>query len=255
MPDDEYGAKAAPVKFKTGDGMPEGSFLAYASVFGNKDLVGDIVKPGAFDKTLADWAEKGGQIPLLWGHNTSDPDYNLGYVTAEVDHHGLKVAGHLDMESPKAAQTYRLLKGGRVDKLSFSYKINDAQMTSAGHELKALDLFEVSLVPIGANPQTEVLAVKAAAGALMAKAGRQFSAKNEKAIRDATASLREAMSALESVLPAEAADSAKMADVEDQDTTSDQQEPPADTKSGPATPAPSVALAMIELQAIELEGF
>lgn len=36
------------VKAGPDSGLAEGEFLAYASVFGNKDSYGDVVMPGAF---------------------------------------------------------------------------------------------------------------------------------------------------------------------------------------------------------------
>ena len=100
--------KSATIEVKAGpdDGLKEGQFTAYASVFGNKDSYGDVVMPGAFSKTLADWLKSGDMIPLLFGHNMSDPDYNIGGVfAAEEDSVGLKISAELDMENPKSVQT------------------------------------------------------------------------------------------------------------------------------------------------------
>lgn len=246
-PDDHpaAGVKSCVVKFKT-DGLAEGEFIGYASVFGNKDLVGDIVVEGAFAKSLKEWDRKGIPIPLLWGHNTADPDFNLGYVAAEEDDRGLKVHGFLDMESPKSAQTYRLLKSGRVNQMSISYTVNDGAMTKDAYELKELDLYEVSIVPIGANQETEILAVKSVIGSLAAKAGRTLSTKNETALRGALSQAEEIVTALKSVLPDAAGE-------QDQEMTRGK-EPPADDKSSAvATPSPSVLLALTEIQIAEGE--
>lgn len=257
-PHPEAGTKSVVVKFKT-DGLAEGEFTGYASVFGNKDSYGDVVVKGAFANTLAEWERKGVPIPLLWGHNTADPDFNLGeIVTAEEDEHGLKVHGRLDMESPKSAQTYRLLKSGRVNQMSFAYGIVDGAYIQpegegktwrdAFYELRELELYEVSIVPIGANQETEILAVKSVVGSLAAKAGRALSAKNEDAIRGALGQAEEIVTALKGVLPD---DDSSDADEEDQDQTSGKEPPPDATnvkssQSGPATPSPSVYQALIQ---------
>ncbi|MGA5467168.1 HK97 family phage prohead protease [Mycobacterium sp. NPDC050041] len=260
----EVGAKSFDVKFKT-DGLAEGEFIAYASVFGNKDLVGDVMMKGAFTDTLAAWQRKGVPIPLLWGHNTADPDYNLGYVEAEQDEKGLKVHAYLDMDSPKSAQTYRLLKSGRVNQMSITYRVADGAYVmpegdgksyeDAFYEIRALDLFEVSVVPIAANQEAEVVAVKSVVSALASKAGRTLSAKNETALRGALAQAEEVVTALKSVLPA-----AGEADEEDQEQTSGKEPPPDATeqKSAPpqsdtATPSPSVLLALSEIHITESE--
>ena len=197
--------KNASVRVKAGpqDGLEEGQFTAYASVFGNKDSYGDVVVKGAFANTLAEWDAKESVIPLLFGHRMDDPDYNIGHVVkAEEDEHGLKVTAQLDLENPKAAQTYRLLKGRRIDQMSFAYDVLDGGPSEKSgeefYELRELNLYEVSVVPIGANQETEVLAVKAAADSLAsgAKAGRVLSAKNESELRKAHEAIGTVLAAL-----------------------------------------------------------
>lgn len=197
--------KNAHVRLKAGpeDGLEEGQFSAYASVFGNEDSYGDVVVPGAFEKTLADWAAKDAEIPLLFGHRMDDPDFNIGHVVSAVeDAKGLLVTAQLDLESPKGAQTYRLLKGRRIDQMSFAYDVIDGGSVTRDeksvYELRELKLYEVSVVPIGANQETEILAVKAAADALAsgAKAGRVLSAKNESELRKAHDAIGTVLAAL-----------------------------------------------------------
>ena len=256
--------KACTVKIKAGAdaGLAEGEFIAYASVFGNKDSYGDVVQPGAFADTLKAWAAKAIPIPLLWGHNTADPDFNLGEIVESTeDDHGLKVHGRLDMESPKSAQVYRLLKSGRVSQMSFAYSIVEGEWVEpvgegktykdAYYSLKVLDLFEVSIVPIGANQETEILAVKSAAASLRAKAGRVLSAKNEDIIRETVGQLEQAAESLKAVLPAVDPDE----DEKDQDQTSGKEPSPgksAQTPAGKTTPNPVVSLASLDALAFEI---
>lgn len=163
------------------DGLEDGQFEGYASVFGNTDSYGDIVVKGAFDRTLKSWGEKGDPIPLLWGHDLNDPFSNIGTIdSAEEDDRGLKVRGTFDLDNPKAAQVYKLAKGRRTTGMSFAYAVNDSEQTDDGNLLKDLDLFEASIVPIGANPEAGVLAVKANAEALEAatKDGRLLASKH-----------------------------------------------------------------------------
>lgn len=187
--------KDAALKIKAvgeDDGLEAGQFTAYASVFGNIDSYGDIVVRGAFAETLKDWEESGNALPLLFGHNMSDPDYNIGHVVkAEEDERGLLVTAQLDLESPKGAQVYRLLKGRRVSQMSFAYEVLDGAPVekdgAEAWELRRLKLYEVSVVPIGANQETEVLTVKAAAAALAGglKEGRVLAAKHIDSLRGA----------------------------------------------------------------------
>lgn len=193
------GIKSVPFKVKAAgpdDGLSEGQFEGYASVFGNIDSYGDVVVKGAFQKTLAEWREKGDPIPLLWAHDTYDPFSNIGGIdAAEEDDHGLRVRGTFDLENAKAAQVYKLAKGRRVTDMSFAYETRDEERRDDANYLKELHLYEASIVPIGANPLAGVEVVKSAAAGLTraVKAGRVLSAKNESA-------LREARDAIDSVL-------------------------------------------------------
>lgn len=202
--------KSATIEVKAGpdDGLKEGQFTAYASVFGNKDSYGDVVMAGAFAKTLAEWTKSGDVIPLLFGHNMSDPDYNLGGVVhAEEDAVGLKITGEFDMDNPKSVQSYRLLKGRRIRQMSFAYdEIDSGPAVHNGEnvwELRELKLYEVSIVTVGANQETEILAVKqvpAVAERAMRdiKAGRVLSSKNEGELREAHEAIGRVLSALDS---------------------------------------------------------
>lgn len=185
------------------DGLAELQFEGYASVFGNKDSYGDVVTKGAFKETLATWKASGNELPCLWSHDMNDPESNIGHVLeAKEDEHGLRVKVQLDPESAKAATVYRLLKGRRVSQMSFAYEVLDAAAQKSEelgdyYELKKLKLFEVSVVPIGANQETEILAVKLAENLAHMKAGRTLSAKNETALRTAYDALGSVLSQLD----------------------------------------------------------
>jgi HK97 family phage prohead protease len=166
-----------------------------------------VVAKGAFEATLKDWADSASTLPVLFGHRMDDPDYNIGGVLeASEDEHGLLVKAQLDMDSPKAQQVYRLLKGRRINQMSFAYDVlNSAEVEEDGrkvNELRELKLYEVSVVALGANQDTEVLDVKTAAGALVerVKAGRVLSGKNEKALTSAVDKIQSAADEIESIL-------------------------------------------------------
>ena len=202
--------KDATIELKAGpqDGLDEGQFVAYASVFGNVDSYGDIVTKGAFANDLKRWEKSGNPIPLLFGHNMTDPDYNIGYVVkAEEDNVGLKVTAQLDLESPKAKQVYRMLKGRRINQMSFAYDVVDGSTEKVDgqdvYQIRDMKLYEVSVVTVGANQETEILSVKqlpTVADRLLAdvKAGRVLSAKNESELRGAHEALGRVLSVLDS---------------------------------------------------------
>ncbi|WP_075727253.1 HK97 family phage prohead protease [Corynebacterium aquilae] len=149
--------------------LGDGEFVAYASVFGNRDSYGDVMVAGAFANTLAEWEQRketsGDVLPVLYGHDFGDPFSNIGTVLhAEEDEHGLKVRARLDLDNPKAAQVYRLMKDGRLTQMSFAFDV--VKGAHAGDEpgdpflISEVKLYEVSVVPIGANQATEILDVK-----------------------------------------------------------------------------------------------
>lgn len=202
--------KDLPVQIKAGpeDGLAEGQFTGYASVFGNVDSTGDVVVKGAFATTLEQWKTSGKPIPLLWGHDMADPFSNIGSVQAVEDDRGLLVTGTFDLENAKAVQTYRLVKGRRVDSMSFAYEVISEQPAEVAgekvNELLEVKLFEASIVPVGANSEAEITAVKANADALTAslKYGVVLGKKYLDLLHSADESMSAAQTALRAVMKA-----------------------------------------------------
>lgn len=153
------------------------SFEGYAAVFNNIDSGGDKIIPGAFTQALAEhYPNEGAGIPVYWNHETNDPFKNLGTtVKAYEDSHGLKVEGVIDITTSTGKQVAKLLKEKRVAHMSFAYTVNDGSWvdgeknhdgtrTLGYYELRSLNLFEISICPIGMNNETEVSAKKAMLG-------------------------------------------------------------------------------------------
>lgn len=186
------------VKAGPDDGLAEGEFIVYPSTFTREpDSYGDVVAKGAFLDTIQQWKDSGGSLPGLFGHRMDDPDFYVAYaLDMEEDEHGWRVRGAFDMESPKGPHVYRLVKGRRLNQLSFAFdtleegavELEDGRKAN---ELRKLRVHEFSFVPIGANQDTSVVAVKGIVDGL--KAGRVLSKANE-------TSLREARDAIDSVL-------------------------------------------------------
>lgn len=103
----------------------DGFFLGYASVFDVVDSDKDIVKPGAFRDTLADYKIKGRKLPILWQHRSDIP---LGvYERVEEDSKGLYVEGKLLIEDvARAREAYALAKAGAVTGLSIGYATRES---------------------------------------------------------------------------------------------------------------------------------
>lgn len=145
-----------------------GFFSAYVSTWTRQpDSYGDVIARGAFTNTLAEWAESGFNIPVLWNHNDYDPNMFLGHVTKAVeDDHGLYIEAILDLDNPTAVQVYRTIKNRRVNHMSFAFRVRESEIVTEGgeekNELRELELLEVSIVPHPANTDTSIESVKAA---------------------------------------------------------------------------------------------
>ena len=140
-----------------------GQFSGYASTFGNVDLQGDIVEPGAFTATLA---KSKGRVPILMAHQGGRI---VGFGTeAEQDDKGLKVAGAFTLDADDGRNAYAIAKhaagvGHRLG-LSIGYGVrkNGASYDEATgiRHLTALDLYEYSIAAVPANPQARMTRVK-----------------------------------------------------------------------------------------------
>lgn len=114
----------------------------YASRFGETDLSGDRVEPGAFSASLLSRSER---FPMLFAHQTDTP---IGvWDRVFEDRIGLGVAGRILAGSDLAASTRGLVEAGAVSGLSIGYKTRRAaQRPSGGRVLTNIDLWEVSVV-------------------------------------------------------------------------------------------------------------
>lgn len=173
--------KSAPAQLAPPDDTGEaGTFEAIVSVFGNKDMVGDIVMPGAFTKSLEHWKSTGDPIPVYWSHRMDDPTYNIGEVVEAKellggdpaipewanqhvrDNGGLYVKGRLD-DFGLGAHVAHLMKTRRVKQFSFSYDVLREMQSKSGdaNELHEVWVHEVGPTPLGCNPLTELIGAKA----------------------------------------------------------------------------------------------
>jgi HK97 family phage prohead protease len=122
---------------KTGTLVIEG----YASLFGVEDLAGDVVRAGAFSRTLA----RGGQVGMLLSH--------VGGRTAgrwtmmREDGRGLFVRGMVTDETAAGAAALKLIGERTLSGLSIGFIARDwSPRVARGRELREIELREISLV-------------------------------------------------------------------------------------------------------------
>lgn len=245
--------KTMTVDLKADGDLKEGQFTGYAAVFGNKDSYWDVIIKGAFEDTLATYGENGAGVPVYWSHRMDDPMMNIGQtIEAKEDDHGLFVKVQLDLETPQGAQVHKLIKTGRVSQMSFAYDIQDSAWASSKElgeycELRKLKLHEVSVVPVGANQETELLAVKDSLAAV--KAGRKLSARNEEKLTKAHDLIGEVLATVEEESDQDASDEeSKSAKPEEPETAKGEE--PDGTKARKGNPDAALA----HLNIIDMEG-
>lgn len=152
--------KAAPTQFKIEQG-DEGVYEGYFSIFDNIDDGMDVIHPGAFAETLL---ERAGRIKVFYAH---DWEKLIGPApeVLEEDEKGLHAMGRLSLGSFWGREAWELMKDGALTEGSIGYRAVDYDFAENGvRHIKRVKLFEISPVPLGMNPLTELRAVKAALG-------------------------------------------------------------------------------------------
>lgn len=113
-------------------------FAGYAALFDIIDAGRDVIRSGAFARTLAARQEP---WPLLWQHSPLHP---IGVVERIAeDARGLRVIARIDRPHSRAAA---LLEARAVSGLSFGYRATRSRHRHGLRELLDIELFEISLV-------------------------------------------------------------------------------------------------------------
>ncbi|HEU0097484.1 MAG TPA: HK97 family phage prohead protease [Allosphingosinicella sp.] len=128
-------------------------FAGYAAIFDRPDRGGDVVKAGAFGRSL----ERGaGAVPLLWQHDPARPVGRIEYL--REDRRGLRVIARLS-GGTAGREAAALLREGKVAGLSFGFRVRRSS-GSAPRALEDVELVEVSLVRVPMQPKARVHAVQ-----------------------------------------------------------------------------------------------
>lgn len=168
-------------------GTISGYFSTYDRI---PDSYGDIVAPGAFTETIKAREESGHPFPLCWNH---DLNQIIGKVDSIEDTETGPLMTASFFDSALAQEKREIVKSGVVYQFSFAYDVLEAGPIELedglkANELRKLDLYEVSIVPIPANQNAVMTDVKA---------GRRNSKKDADAIREAITLLQGVLGELE----------------------------------------------------------
>lgn len=135
-----------------------GTFTGLASVFGNRDMGGDVMVKGAFAKSIA---ENGGKFPLLDEHGV-----NVGVAIVEETNEGLQTKGLINLDVSSAKDLHSNMKfyheQGMQYGMSIGYKSipSKTELKNGNRYLKEVRLFEVTCTVIPMNEAARVSEVK-----------------------------------------------------------------------------------------------
>lgn len=151
------------LELKWSDQTP-GAFEGIAAAFGNVDLGGDVIEPGAFQASLVEHKAAGTRPALLWQHDQAQP---IGVIDAlDETPAGLAIKGRLAVDTQKGSEAYALAKMGALDGLSIGYRAKKATRDARGiRKITAADLAEVSMVTLPMNTRARISSIKAAGAA------------------------------------------------------------------------------------------
>lgn len=161
-----------PLELKFAGSPDTGAFEGYGAVFGNTDLHGDRILPGAFAATLAERKAAGGAVPMHVNHGLPQLGGQRAVgVWTEIaeDGKGLRAKGRISgMNTDAGRNLYERVKDGAFPGLSIGYRVAAGGArygTKAGEPrrtLKAVHLGEISLVDTPSNGLALIDAIKSA---------------------------------------------------------------------------------------------
>jgi len=139
----------------------EGVFTGHAAIFGERNRHNEIVRRGAFTRTLADHIARNVRPPMLWAHRA---DEIVGVWTdIREDDTGLAVTGKLITETARGKEAHALLKAGALNGLSIGFRAKNATRDANGVRiLSEIDLVEISLVALPSAGGARIKQVRSA---------------------------------------------------------------------------------------------
>jgi len=155
-------AQAATLDLKSNEG---GRITGYGATFGNIDRQGDVLLRGAFTKSLERITDTGDMPAMLWSHAQEQP---IGrWLSIVEDDKGLRVEGKLNLKTERGREAHQHVLAGDAGGLSIGYTTPKGGREYAGKgtfHLKEVDVYEISVVAIPANPLAKITGAKSAGG-------------------------------------------------------------------------------------------
>ena len=137
------------------------TLTGYAATY-DRDRVDDVIVPGAFKTCLERMAQKNDNLQLYFNHELSKPPIG-NVIECFEDRKGLKYSAQLPKDDEFVAKRIvPQIKRRSLKSNSFGYKVRDSERRKQDNVrlLKAIDIYEISVVGMPANPAANIDAIK-----------------------------------------------------------------------------------------------
>lgn len=153
--------------------LAEGIFEGYGAVMGNVDSYGEVIDPGAFKRTLK---KQGERVKICWQHDWFEPigkpleirEVSQAKLPQEIKDAFPDASGALYVKA-KVSPTARgkdaivLMADGVLNELSIGFDLLESGVETdekGVRHLTDIELYEISLVTMAANPAAQVVSFK-----------------------------------------------------------------------------------------------
>jgi HK97 family phage prohead protease len=139
--------------------------VVYVSKFGNIDLDGDMLLPGAYKKSITERGKKGTNELFHLSNHRVQPEYILSKPDFEEDTYGLKMISTI-ANTTHGNDIIEHYKNGNINQHSVMFSVPSGMWRSIESdgksytEIMQAKLYEGSTVLWGANPETPTLEIK-----------------------------------------------------------------------------------------------
>ena len=118
----------------------EAPIEGYAARYGEPDMNGDVIAPGAFARSIS----RRGVVRMLYQHQAETP---IGrWRRFEERSSGLYAYGSILLAAPRQEEVAALVRARVIDGLSIGFQTVRASKTTGGRRILEADLWEVSVV-------------------------------------------------------------------------------------------------------------
>jgi HK97 family phage prohead protease len=150
----EFLYKASPMGELLDADEKNGIVKGYGSYFDNKDSDADIIRRGAYQKTIK---ENGERVKYLYQHNMMQPIGKMSELYE--DEKGLVFVAEIP-KTTLGKDVIELMKAGVITENSVGILPIVKEDKGEYREIKEVKLFEISAVTLAANDQAKILDVK-----------------------------------------------------------------------------------------------